>query len=148
MRTQSRFCLMLCIWVFCLHVCLCTICEQCLWRPEDIGTCWKWNYIQLLAAMQMLGIELGNCTRITSVLKRRAIILASDLHLICSKIHRAQQTQLKQVKVFATKPDDLISIPWSHSGARRESTPSRCSLISSYTPWHSFIPIISKCILQ
>ena len=25
----------LCVWVFCLHVCLCIVCIQCPWKPEE-----------------------------------------------------------------------------------------------------------------
>lgn len=29
--------LFLCAWLFCLHVCLCNTCIQCLQRPEETG---------------------------------------------------------------------------------------------------------------
>ena len=29
------FLIFLCVWLFCLHVCMCTTCMQCLWRPEE-----------------------------------------------------------------------------------------------------------------
>ncbi|EGW00138.1 hypothetical protein I79_018812 [Cricetulus griseus] len=32
-RLSLKF--ILCVWVFCLHVCMCTICEQCQWEPKE-----------------------------------------------------------------------------------------------------------------
>lgn len=35
MCTENKISIFLCVWVFYLYVCLCAMCMQCLWRPEE-----------------------------------------------------------------------------------------------------------------
>lgn len=51
---------MLCVWVFCLHAYLYTICMQCQRRPEEAPGCsWNWRWRQLWAAGGCGGSNLG-----------------------------------------------------------------------------------------
>lgn len=51
----------------CLHVCLCTVCIQCLWRPERGFSGLELGFRQWRTSEWVLGIELRSSVRAADV---------------------------------------------------------------------------------
>lgn len=68
-KQPFRLCyLILHVWVFCLHVCLCTTCIPGAHRSHKRALDpWNWSYGWFWATMRFLGTEIGSSVRAMSV---------------------------------------------------------------------------------
>jgi hypothetical protein len=94
-----------CVWVFCLHVYLCTACVQCPWRPKRVSEPLE---LELQVVVSCHG-GAGNWTRVlwrTSQLFSAAILLARvgfhniPSHDVMHFNHKAQKRFLVRVDVL------------------------------------------------
>jgi hypothetical protein len=73
----------LCVWVFCLHVCLCTLSVLGLSKVRRASQIlWSWSYSQLWAGMWALGVRPESFGTMANVLKCRDSNLRPRLGLL------------------------------------------------------------------
>ena len=68
-----------CVEVFCLHVCVCTMCMHRPQRPRGHQISWNWNYRCLWTTTQVLGIESKSSGRAYSAFNTELPLLLQAL---------------------------------------------------------------------